>query len=266
MFNRRQFFETAIGAAAASGLKAQPSSQWGGPVLDVHFHTRPDPEANLLHIQGCGVTRAVLLTRVTAEDQAKAALGKHPDRFVRFTSADVTRPDAIDLLRKSVKGGAIGLGEIKFHVPLDGGEMRRLYELAAELDVPVTVHFQEVQHFEGEGAFSTGFSRLPAVLKAYPRTTFIGHADCFWANISADVPGDIAYPSGKVKPGGLSDRMLSDFPNLFADLSANSGRNALAAIPILRQAFLPAIRTSSCSAATAVAATATAPARTHRSP
>jgi uncharacterized protein len=102
----------------------------------------------------------------------------------------------------------------------------------------VTVHFQEVQHFEGEGTFSTGFNRLPAMLKAYPKTTFIGHADCFWANISADVPGDIAYPTGKIKPGGLTDKMLSEFPNLFGDLSANSGRNALARDPDFASAFL----------------------------
>ena len=51
-------------------------------------------------------------------------MAKYPDRFVRFASADVTRPDAIDLLRKSVLGGALGREEVKFHVPLDGPEIR----------------------------------------------------------------------------------------------------------------------------------------------
>ena len=86
--------------------------------------------------------------------------------------------------------------------------------------------------------FSTGFSRLPALLKAHPNTNFIGHADWFWANIGADVPGDVPYPTGKVKPGGLTDRMLADHPNLYGDLSANSGRNALARDPEFTARFL----------------------------
>ena len=35
------------------------------------------------------------------------------------------------------------------------------------------------------------------------------------------------YPEGKVKPGGLSDKLLADFGNLYADMSANSGNNAI---------------------------------------
>src|SRR4029434_497907 len=64
-------------------------------------------------------------------------------------------------------------------------------------------------------------------LKQYPRTTFIGHANSFWAHLSADVPAGVAYPTGPIVKGGLADRMLSDFPNLYGDLSATSGRNAL---------------------------------------
>ena len=76
------------------------------------------------------------------------------------------------------------------------------------------------------------------MLKAYPKATFIGHGNAFWANISADVPAGIAYPTGKIQPGGLTDRMLADYPNLYADLSANSGRNALARDPDFAPAFL----------------------------
>jgi predicted TIM-barrel fold metal-dependent hydrolase len=85
--------------------------------------------------------------------------------------------------------------------------------------------------------FNTGISRLPAVLKAYPRTTFIGHANSFWANISVDVP-PVSYPPGRVKPGGLTDRMLADYPNLYGDLSANSGRNSLGRDPEFATEFL----------------------------
>ncbi len=222
-------------AVSALRIDAQTESSWGSPILDIHLHFS---DSNLDHINGCGVAKAVLLTPVSVDDQAKAKMAKYPDRFVRFTRADITMPDAIDGMHQAVKNGAIGLGEIKFKLPLDGPEMRRVYDLAAELSVPVLIHFQEVEHFAGEGLFSTGFTRLPAILKAYPKTIFIGHADYFWANISAVLPGDVAYPTGKVKPGGLTDRMLSDYPNLYGDLSANSGRNALARDPEFTSRFL----------------------------
>ncbi|MCZ2151930.1 MAG: amidohydrolase [Bryobacterales bacterium] len=228
MMHRRQFLETALAGAASA---AAPPSPWGSPVLDIHFHFRPGPGANLEHLDGCGVTKAVLLTRTAAEEEAKAAVQRHPGRFVRFSSADITKPEAFAQLKQSAKAGALGFGEVKFHVAVDGPEMRRLYDLAAEMRVPVLIHFQEVPQFAGEGVFNTPFDHLPAMLKAHPKTIFIGHGDAFWSHISADVPADVPYPAGKIKPGGLTDRMLSDFPNLYGDLSANSGRNAIGRDP-----------------------------------
>ena len=64
------------------------------------------------------------------------------------------RPDAADLLTKAMKDGALILGELKDHVAADGPEMRRMYDLAAELDVPVLIHFQDVPNYTGEGVFA----------------------------------------------------------------------------------------------------------------
>ena len=65
------------------------------------------------------------------------------------------------------------------------------------------------------------------MLKAFPKTTFIGHADAFWGNLSAGYHNEAAYPSGPIVRGGLPDRLLSDYSNLYRDLSANSGNNML---------------------------------------
>lgn len=227
--NRRQFLGTAITAAALANLHstATAQSEWGGPILDIHFHLRQGQDANMVHMNGCGVTNAVLLTRGPVTEQVKAIQAKYPNRFVWSVSTDITKPDAAELLTKAVKEGAQGIGEIKFHVEADGPELRRMYALAAELNVPILVHFQEVPHFEGEGVWSTGFKRFEAMLKAYPKTNFIGHADAFWANVSADYAEKDAYPTGPIKRGGITDKLLGDYPNLFGDLSANSGNNAL---------------------------------------
>lgn len=228
--NRREFLETVTAAALlpAIGRQQAPANEWGSPVFDLHFHLRPQPAANLAHLDGAGVTKANLLTRAGSLEQVKAIAAAAPGRFTWFSSYDVAKPDAEQVLTDAVKAGAQGFGEMKFHVAADGPELRRMYALAADLRVPILIHFQEVDHFPDEGTWSTGFAKtFESILKAYPKTTFIGHADAFWANVSADYHNEAAYPSGPIKRGGLTDKWLSDYPNLFGDLSANSGNNAM---------------------------------------
>jgi uncharacterized protein len=232
MINRREFLHTVSVAGLAAAWPAQngptPANEWGSPVFDLHFHMRPQPAANITHLDGAGVTKANLLTRNAALDQVKALQAAAPGRFIWFNSYDVAQADAEKVLTQAVKDGAQGFGEMKFHVAADGPELRRIYALAAELRVPILVHFQEVDHFPNEGTWSTGYAKtFESILKAYPRTTFIGHADAFWANVSADYHNEAAYPAGPIARGGVTDKWLGDYPNLYADLSANSGNNLL---------------------------------------
>jgi predicted TIM-barrel fold metal-dependent hydrolase len=238
--NRREFLGTAVALATGSSLKAQGSdvTVWGGQVLDIHLHLRQNVESNLAHMDGAGVTKAVLLANVAAEDRAKDAVLKYPARFGRFVSIDVTAPDAVGLLSNAVKQGAVGFGEIKSQVEAAGPEMQRLYAVAADLNVPILIHFQEVTQPGSPGKYNTGLKQFDAMLKKYPRTRFIGHADAFWANVSADYAEDTSYPKGPIKPGGVTDRFLGDYPNLFADMSANSGNNFLNRDPEFAAGFL----------------------------
>ena len=237
MINRRQFLNAAA-IASTTSLWAQQNEEWGGPVLDIHLHLRADGESNLAHINGSGVTKAVLLTRVQSVDQARALSEKYPRRFVRFVSADVAKPESAALLTKAVKEGALGLGEMKSQVECDGPEMRRMYALAADLNVPIQIHFGDVPQASGNAVFNGGFKRLDTMLKAFPKTRFIAHADTFWANVSSDYAYDTAYPSGPIKPGGISDRWLSEYQNLWADMSANSCNNFLNRDPDFTAGFL----------------------------
>jgi predicted TIM-barrel fold metal-dependent hydrolase len=241
MQTRREFLGTLTAAAALPLLRRPPAEadEWGAPVFDLHHHMRPAAAANLAHVDGAGITKANLLTRGAAQDQVKALAVLAPGRFTWFNSVDITKPDAEAQLTQAVKDGAQGFGELKFHVAADGPELRRMYALAAELKVPVLVHFQEVDHFDGEGTWSSGYAKaFESILKAYPKTTFIGHADAFWANVSADYHNEAAYPSGPIVRGGITDRLLSDYANLHGDCSANSGNNALSRDPSFTPDFL----------------------------
>ena len=208
-------------------------------MFDLHFHMRPQPAANLAHLDGAGITKANLLTRATPRSRSRRSRRRRPGVSPGSASSDITKPEAEQALTAAVKAGAQGFGEMKFHVAADGPELRRMYALAADLKVPILVHFQEVDHFADEGTWSTGFAKtFESMLKAYPKTTFIGHADAFWANVSADYHNEAAYPSGPIVRGGITDKLLGDYPNLFGDLSANSANNALSRDPEFTKDFL----------------------------
>jgi predicted TIM-barrel fold metal-dependent hydrolase len=255
LLKRRTLLKSILpAAAAAQRLTAQTEQPWGGPVLDTHLHIRANADACFTHMQGCGVTHAVLLTPAADQERAKAEMERRPGHFVRSVRIDPSQADADKVLREAIKGGAVSIGELKFHLALDSAEMRRVYDVAAELQVPVMMHIQTFPHFEGELPYNTGYNQFDKVLRAYPRTNFIGHGDLFWAHISADVPTDRGYPDGRIKAGGLTDRWLSEFSNLYADMSANSGNNALSRDTEFSRGFVARHRTklifgSDCSCA-----------------
>jgi predicted TIM-barrel fold metal-dependent hydrolase len=237
---RREFACAIAGAVCSAGaVLGQSAEPWAGDsVVDCHHHLRSTPEASIAHLDGCRISNALFLTRDVAADRIRAIRAQYPGRFLGwFAGTDITKPGAEEILTNAVKNGASGFGELKFHVEAAGPELRRMYALAGELNVPILIHFQEVPHTPAEGVFATGFRNFEAMLKSYPKTRFIGHADAFWANISADYANEAAYPTGKIKRGGVTDKLLADYSNLYGDLSANSGNNALSRDPEFTPGF-----------------------------
>ncbi len=237
---RREFLVSIPGVvAAARSLDAGASAD--APLLDLHQHTRYSGRSNaalLAHQAANGVTTTVLLPgdgwmlAVLGDNASCAALqAEYPERFVRFACADAAESRAADVLRGNIHRGALGIGEMKFHVAVDSPEMHRVYKLAEELQVPVLIHFE----YE---TYNTGLERFETVLKAYSKVNFIGHAQTWWGNISADLNPLEMYPKGPVKPGGLTDRLLADYPNIYGDLSAESGLNALTRDEEFARAFV----------------------------
>jgi predicted TIM-barrel fold metal-dependent hydrolase len=200
-------------------------------MIDAHLHIGHlgrGLENLIAHIDYHNVERAVVLPLEDKERNAiyttevvLDAVAKYPDRIIPFCHVDPRYEKPLERIEAYAKQGCRGFGEHKLKMDVDAPVMREVYALCGELGLPVLLHI------EYGGAFNTNFPALEDMLKAYPDTIFIGHAQAWWANISADVPMDVGYPEGEVKPGGFTDRLLTEYPNIYGDLSARSGLNAL---------------------------------------
>ena len=145
---------------------------------------------------------------------------KNPRNYVHFANEIADHPECIQTIETHLKKGAVGIGEQKFKVECDSKHIERLAELAQEYDVPILMHFEH-------GNYNIGIERFHKILEKFPKVNFIGHAQTWWGNIDKNHDQTVMYPKGNVTPSGISDRLLSDYPNIFGDMSAGSGQNAL---------------------------------------
>ena len=83
---------------------------------------------------------------------------------------------------------------------------------------------------------------LGEVLKKYPRLKLLGHSQVFWIEMSGDAPAEKEarnqWGDGPVIPGGRVPELFEKYPNLYGDLSANSGSRAIMRDPEFGLAFL----------------------------
>ncbi|MEJ7594944.1 MAG: amidohydrolase family protein [Planctomycetaceae bacterium] len=245
--SRRDFLASSLSGSVLAGASFARGAEDAAaePIIDIHQHTnyRARTSVELIaHQQAMGITQTILLPAGSPVSRASTGEGKHnglggvgaggnetaltmarqyPKEFY-FGANEVTDlPEARGEIARYLELGAIIIGEQKFGVECDSAESQILYALAAEYGVPILMHFQHE-------TYNLGFERLHTMLEKYPKTIFIGHAQTWWANIDRNhADQKVLYPTGTVTAGGLTDRYLADYPNMFADMSAGSGLNAL---------------------------------------
>lgn len=168
-----------------------------------------------------------------------------PDKFVLGYAPDPRRPDAIDTLRAAMEiHGVRVYGELKLRMMYDNPDAIRMFRFCGEKRLPVVVHIEYgintgSKYPRPDWWYGGGIEAFERAIKACPETIFLGHAPGFWSHISGDDKYDKEfYPKGKVLPGGKLVEMLRKYPNLYCDLSAGSGINALSRDPGFAKEFL----------------------------
>ena len=175
------------------------------------------------------------------------ARNRYPHRFILGYCPHPMIGDAAALFESAYHMHHVRVcGEWKFRMLFDDPRCLNLFQKAGELGCPVVLHLDHPFRPNEAGQptyrphwYGGTLSNLQRALEACPNTNFIGHAGGFWREISgdADTQTDIR-PTGRVQPGGRLISLLNDYPNLYADLSAGSGLNAMKRDPEFTREFL----------------------------
>ena len=259
-YSRREFIiknsVAGLGAALTMGivpsLLASSLNQREGidlrniaePIIDIHQHTDYSGRSNDLlipHQRAMGVTKTILLpagrplsygstyygfsnglqAKATGNEVCYQFAKDHPDEFIFGANEVPDMPGAVQEIEKYLKLGAPVIGELKFGLDCDSSAMQNIYELAQTYKVPVLMHWQH-------NIYNRGIERFHTMLRKYPKVNFIGPAQTWWADIDKNhTDPNILYPKGSVTRGGLTDRLLTEYPNMYGDFSAGSGLGSL---------------------------------------
>lgn len=223
--------------------------------IDIHAHVNPftrftkesiypliSPEDLLDYYEKLNVEKGILLPIVSQEGSGDIlpnqyvmlAKEQYPDRFYWFCNVDPRalsnsdKTDFTEILNFYKENGAKGYGELTSNVYFDDPKLDNLFSQLEELDMPVIFHTSPYPGYNYGAVDEMNFPRLEKMLKKHKNLKFIGHSQPFWAHISADLKEEErnGFPTGKVIPGRIH-QLLKDYGNLYCDISANSGRNAM---------------------------------------
>lgn len=162
-------------------------------------------------------------SRPKNDAERKQMLANYAKYEGRIARACVIFPDevnsveeAVTILTREKQAGAVVFGEhYGSKLNFDDPKNMRLYEACEQVGLPVMFHMDKSQNLDEKG-----LPRLENVLKTVPNCTLIAHSD-WWRNMA----------------DGTCDRVLTTYPNLYADISCTVGRSVIGRDKKLARAF-----------------------------
>jgi predicted TIM-barrel fold metal-dependent hydrolase len=190
----------------------------------------------------CGITGGALMVLCNAEEYVPQSVGEVIDianasggRYVPFCNLDPramnnTPTSHLEYLLDHFKSlGCKGVGEVLPRMAFDDPKMMNLYRAAESVGLPLLFDMNSSPKCSYGLFDEPGLVRLRRALEAYPDLVFIGHGPGFWAEFGTlRHPDDrftyIQYP---IDGEGMIPKLMREYPNLYVDLSADSGLYAI---------------------------------------
>ena len=234
---------------ATAFLQYAPRTETGDP--DPKLVT---PEVLLQMYDRLGIEKGILLAMTSPEgifspttsEMCKYMADQYPDRLYWFCNvdpravADMPESNLARVIEHYKSLGAKGVGEVSAHMYLDDPKVDNLFAACEKCDMPVILHLTH-RMTRGYGLYDDfGLPRLERALQKYPNLKILGHSQMFWAAISGDLKEEErgGNPKGPVTEGGRVVELLRKYPNLYCDLSAGSGCNAMMRDPDFTKKFI----------------------------
>ena len=229
--------------------------------IDLHLHLTPfqipklgklnlTSSKNMLpHLEELGIEKGVLMSSAEkgmpfgTNKANKAICDRFPGRYSWMCALKPEHPETVyERLSLYKSQGAVGVGELTVNRRLDDPFLQALFAAAEKLEMPVTMHMSPEVGYSYGVVDEPGLPLLEAVLKQYPKLKILGHSQTFWIEMSADAPTEKEdrnqWGDGPVIPGGRVPKLFEKYPNLYGDLSANSGGRAIMRDPEFGLALL----------------------------
>lgn len=192
----------------------------------------------LPHLKKLGISRGIVLSmgeeqaRFCNNEDVRQAVLRYPEVYSWMCNLDVRDMETVETrLAACQKQGAVGIGEFAVNEWIGSPFIEAVFTAAERLNMPILFHMSPEEGFNYGIADKPGLPLLEAALNRHPNLIFVGHSQPFWHEISGDVKSDTisrnSWGSGPVAPGGRLGHLMERYPNLYGDLSANSGGNAI---------------------------------------
>lgn len=207
------------------------------------YHLIFPNEAELIKMHDAmDIDRAVLLPLVSSEVYVPQSVGEIIEicnnsngRFIPFCNIDprvlTNTSDAPlgFLLEFYRKQGCKGMGEVLPNMEFLDPKMQNLLYHCERVGFPVLFDLSAQRgHFYGIYD-SAGLPQLERCLERFPELIFIGHGPAFWSELGVLEKEEdrFGYPKYPIYSEGSVPRLLRNYKNLWVDLSAGSGSNAM---------------------------------------
>ena len=229
--------------------------------IDLHLHLTPfqipklgpmnlTSGKNMLpHLDELGIEKGVLMSGSESgmpfgtNKANRKICEQFPDRYAWMCNINPKNPETVyDRLALYKSQGAIGIGELTINRRLDDPFLQAVFAAAEKLEMPITIHMSPEVGYSYGVVDEPGIPLLEQVLKTYPKLKILGHSQTFWIEMSANAPttkeARNQWGDGPVIPGGRVPELFEKYPNLYGDLSANSGSRAIMRDEAFGLAFL----------------------------
>jgi len=226
-------------------LYAKPGVPLTEEQMEKYYYRYFPPEEVFQRYASVGIDKAIIMPNIIPEstrfgtsisnEQVLELHQMYPDKVIPYCNVDPRlyfnspRAPLGKVLEFYKMRGCRGVGEVTANLPFNSPLVQNLFAACQDLEMPLTFHISPTM----SGAYGLyddpGLPLLEETLRKFPRLTFFGHSQPFWAEIGPlETPASRNdYPKGPITQEGVLPKLMRRYPNLHGDLSAHSGANAI---------------------------------------